>query len=346
MSLKVDANAAIGIGDADPAVYLVLRDELAIGVERRDADENVGAAKRFGGFFIPERRFGRIAHAALLAARGVRRYLGPMSTRKGRVLIIAGSDSGGGAGIQADIKTVTVLGGYAMTAITAVTVQNTLGVTDVYAIPPNIVRAQIEAVMGDIGADVWKLGMLGSAEHVRAVLESWQEIGKTTPVVLDPVMIAKGGAALLSEDAIAVIRDELMPIAAIVTPNAPEAEALTGVEVRGLDGQIEAAEILVEQLGAWSALVKGGHIEGEIVRDVLLTREGYRVFESPRIDTRATHGTGCTLASAIAAHMALGVGLTDAVEKARAYLMEAIRHAPGLGQGHGPLGHNWPVKLA
>jgi hydroxymethylpyrimidine/phosphomethylpyrimidine kinase len=159
-------------------------------------------------------------------------------------------------------------------------------------------------------------------------------------------MIAKGGASLLEEDAVAVIRDELMPIAAIVTPNAPEAEALTGVEVRGLDGQINAAEILVEQLGAWSALVKGGYIEGGIVRDVLLTREGYRVFESPRIETRATHGTGCTLASAIAAYNAQGVPLERSVEKARAYLMEAIRRAPGLGQGHGPLGHNWPCKLA
>jgi hydroxymethylpyrimidine/phosphomethylpyrimidine kinase len=150
----------------------------------------------------------------------------------------------------------------------------------------------------------------------------------------------------LEEDAVVVIRDELMPIAAIVTPNAPEAEALTGVEVRGLDGQINAAEILVEQLGAWSALVKGGHIEGDIIRDVLLTREGYRVFESPRIETRATHGTGCTLASAIAAYNAQGVPLESSVEKARAYLMEAIRQAPGLGKGHGPLRHNWPCKLA
>lgn len=128
------------------------------------------------------------------------------------------------------------------------------------------------------------------------------------------------------------------------TPNAPEAEALTGIEVKGLDGQIEAAEILVEQLGAYSALVKGGHIEGGTIRDVLLTREGYRVFESPRIETRATHGTGCTLASAIAAHMAQGRAIEQAVEQARLYLMEAIRQAPGLGQGHGPLGHNWRFR--
>lgn len=263
---------------------------------------------------------------------------------KGRVLIVAGSDSGGGAGIQADIKTVTALGGYAMTAITAVTVQNTLGVTNVHAVPPEIVREQIEAVMGDIGTDVWKLGMLGSAAHVRAVMEAWYAVGAGAPVVLDPVMIAKGGSRLLAEEAVAVIRDEMMPIAAMITPNAPEAEALTGVEVRDLDGQINAAELLVEQLGAFSALVKGGHIEGDIIRDVLLTREGYRVFESPRIDTRATHGTGCTLASAIATHMALGAPLEPAVEQARAYLMDAIRHAPGLGRGHGPLGHGWPCR--
>lgn len=272
-----------------------------------------------------------------------------MSEPKGRVLIIAGSDSGGGAGIQADIKTVTALGGYAMTAITAITVQNTLGVSNVHAVPPEIVREQIDAVMVDLNADAWKIGMLGSAAHVKAVCEAFyyavEKIeGGGPPVILDPVMIAKGGASLLEEDAIQIIRDELMPCAAIVTPNAPEAEALTGVEVRDLDGQINAAEILVERLGAYSALVKGGHIHGSTIRDVLLTREGYRVFESPRIDTKATHGTGCTLASAIAAYMAQGVEIDRAVEKAREYLMQAIRAAPGFGQGHQPLGHNWPFR--
>jgi hydroxymethylpyrimidine/phosphomethylpyrimidine kinase len=263
---------------------------------------------------------------------------------QGRVLIIAGSDSGGGAGVQADIKTVTALGGYAMTAITAITVQNTIGVTDVHAVPPLIVKGQIEAVMGDLGADAWKLGMLGSAAHVRIVVEAFYDVGGGVPVVLDPVMVAKGGASLLAQDAVAVIRDELMPIAAIVTPNAPEAEALTGVEVRDLDGQKRAAEILVGKLGAFSALVKGGHIEGDVINDVLLMQNGVRVFESPRIATRATHGTGCTLASAIAVHIAQGVAIEPAVEQARLYLMEAIRHAPGLGQGHGPLGHGWPLR--
>ncbi len=265
------------------------------------------------------------------------------TSRQGRVLIIAGSDSGGGAGVQGDIKTVTMLGGYAMSAITAITVQNTLGVSGVHEVPPPVLKAQIEAVMGDLGADAWKLGMLGSAAHVRTVLDAFHDVGGGVPVVLDPVMIAKGGASLLAEEAVALIRDELMPIAAIVTPNAPEAEALTGVEVRGLDGQKRAAEMLVEQFGANAALVKGGHIAGQTVRDVLLTASGLQVFESPRIDTKATHGTGCTLASAIAAYIAQGMAIGPAVEHARAYLMKAILHAPGLGRGHGPLGHGWTL---
>lgn len=268
-----------------------------------------------------------------------------MSDRpQGRVLIIAGSDSGGGAGIQADIKTVTVLGGYAMTAVTAITVQNTLGVSAVHAVPVDIVRGQIEAVMSDLGADAWKLGMLGSAAHARAVAEAYRAAGGGVPMVLDPVMVAKGGASLLADDAVAVIRGELAPMAAIVTPNAPEAERMTGLAVRDLEGQKRAAEFIVARLGAGAALVKGGHVEAELVRDVLITQNGLRVFESARIQTGATHGTGCTLASAIAAHVAQGLGIEAAVEKARAYLMEAIRRAPGLGRGHGPLMHNWPLK--
>ncbi|HRK62870.1 MAG TPA: bifunctional hydroxymethylpyrimidine kinase/phosphomethylpyrimidine kinase [Terricaulis sp.] len=265
------------------------------------------------------------------------------SKPQGRVLIIAGSDSGGGAGIQADIKTVTALGGFAMSAITAVTVQNTLGVSNVHAIPPHILREQIDAVMGDLGADSWKLGMLCTAAHAREVLSAFDAHGRCAPIVLDPVMIAKGGAALLAEEAISLIRDELTPLSAIVTPNAPEAEALTGVAVQNLDGQKRAAEILVEKLGAGAALVKGGHIESETIHDVLLTRSGIEVFECPRIATRATHGTGCTFASAVAAYVALGDGLGEAVSEASTYLLEAIRHAPGLGHGHQPLGHGWPM---
>lgn len=266
-----------------------------------------------------------------------------MNEHKGRVLIIAGSDSGGGAGIQADIKTVTALGGYAMNAITAITVQNTLGVSAVHEVPPEIVSAQIDAVMSDLGADVWKIGMLGSPAHARAVAAAIPAHAGGAPVVLDPVMIAKGGHSLLAEEAIAVIRDALMPLAAMVTPNAPEAERLTGIEVRDLDGQKRAADKLLE-LGAATALVKGGHIDGARIRDVLMTEDGLRIFEGPRLHSRATHGTGCTLASAIAAYLAQGAEVEAAVEQARAYLIAAIEAAPGFGQGHQPLGHAWRCR--
>ncbi|MET0182506.1 MAG: bifunctional hydroxymethylpyrimidine kinase/phosphomethylpyrimidine kinase [Caulobacterales bacterium] len=261
---------------------------------------------------------------------------------KGRVLIIAGSDSGGGAGIQADIKTVTALGGYAMTAVTAITVQNTLGVTGVHAIPQDIIRGQIDAVMDDLGADAWKIGMLGSAETVRLVGNAAKERARYAPIVLDPVMIAKGGAPLLAPDAIDAIR-AMMPIATLITPNAPEAAALTGMDVSDLDAQLAAAETLVK-LGAKAALVKGGHIEGPIVRDVLMSADSAHIFETVRIETAATHGTGCTLASAIATGLAQGLALNEAVDRARAYLLEAIKAAPGFGNGHGPLGHGWPLQ--
>jgi len=264
-----------------------------------------------------------------------------MAHPKGRVLIIAGSDCSGGAGVQGDIKTVTALGGYAAGAITAVTVQNTLGVSAVHEVPAEIVRGQIVAVMSDIGADAWKLGMLGSAACVRIVAEAYDAVGQRAPLVLDPVMIAKGGASLLAPDAVEAMAAMLAPRAMLVTPNAPEAEALTGVKVADLDGQIDAAEALVEELGAYAALVKGGHIDGATVRDVLLTREGYRVFESERIETKATHGTGCALASAIAAYIAQGAEIVAAVEQARVYLREAMLNAPGFGKGCQPLGHNW-----
>ena len=263
---------------------------------------------------------------------------------KNRVLIIAGSDCGGGAGVQADIKTVTALGGYAMSAITAITVQNTLGVTAIHPIPEDIVRAQIEAVVSDLGADVWKIGMLGSVALTRAVARAYRGLGSGAPLVLDPVMIAKGGAALLEADAVEVLRDELLPLAALITPNAPEAEALTGVSVTDAAGQAKAAARLLA-LGARAALVKGGHIAGETIHDVLVDADGVETFSSARIDTRATHGTGCTLASAIATGLAQGRTLKDAIVRARAYLRGAIVHAPGLGAGHGPLGHGWTADL-
>jgi hydroxymethylpyrimidine/phosphomethylpyrimidine kinase len=269
--------------------------------------------------------------------------LPPSNTQRGRVLIIAGSDSGGGAGIQADIKAVSALGGYAMTAITALTVQNTLGVSAVHTAPLEVVAAQIKAVMDDLGADAIKTGMLGTTAMVETVAAALDADGAGAAVIVDPVMVAKGGHPLLAEDAVSAVRSLMLPRAFLVTPNTPEAEALTGVSVRDLDGQKRAGAYLL-QLGAEAALVKGGHVPGAIIHDVLATSSGFVVFDGPRIATRATHGTGCTLASAIAALIARGMDLPAAVEQARFYLAGAIRHAPGFGGGHGPLDHGWMAR--
>jgi hydroxymethylpyrimidine/phosphomethylpyrimidine kinase len=259
----------------------------------------------------------------------------------GRVLIIAGSDSGGGAGVQADIKTVTALGGYAATAITAITVQNTLAVSGVHPIPLEIVEAQARAVLDDIGADALKTGMLGDAATVRLAARLIAEAG--VPAVVDPVMVAKGGAALLAEEAVSAVRERLVPAAALLTPNAPEAEALTGRAVASLDDQRRAGEALLAA-GAQAVLVKGGHVPGERVVDVLATPAGETLFEGERIASRHTHGTGCTLASACAAGLAQGLPLAEAVARAWDYVHQAILRAPGLGRGHGPLDHGWPLR--
>lgn len=269
--------------------------------------------------------------------------LKPATGSLGRVLIIAGSDSSGGAGIQADIKTVTMLGGYAATAVTAVTVQDTTGVHGVHPIPLAVVEAQARAVLDDIGADAIKTGMLASVEIVELVARLLDGPANGVPAVIDPVMIAKGGHSLLAELAVAAVCSALVPRAALLTPNAPEAEALTGIAVRDLDGQRRAGERLLG-MGAKAVLMKGGHVPGETVVDLLLTADGETSFEGPRIETRNTHGTGCTLASACAAGIAQGMRLEDAVARAWAYVAEAIRRAPGLGRGHGPLDHGWPVR--
>lgn len=261
---------------------------------------------------------------------------------RGRVLIIAGSDSGGGAGIQADIKTVTALGGYAATAITAVTVQNTLGVTGVHAIPLDIIEAQARAVLDDIGADAIKTGMLGdiaTVERVAKILDSAPGV----PAVIDPVMVAKGGAALLAGGAVEAVRELMIPRAALLTPNAPEAEALTGLPVHTTDDLRRAGERLLGW-GAKAVLMKGGHIAGERLIDLLITPDGETAFEGERIDTRHTHGTGCTLASACAVGLAQGLPLTAAVARAWGYVHEAMLRAPGFGAGHGPLDHGWPLR--
>jgi len=263
---------------------------------------------------------------------------------RGRVLIIAGSDSGGGAGIQADIKTVTALDGYAATAITAITVQNTLGVTGVHAIPLDIIEAQARAVLDDIGADAIKTGMLGdvaTVERVAAILDSAPGVA----AVVDPVMVAKGGAALLEARAVAAVRELMIPRAALLTPNAPEAEALTGLPVLTTDDLRRAGDVLLG-FGAKAVLMKGGHIAGERLTDLLITPDGETAFEGERIDTRHTHGTGCTLASACAAGLAQGLPLTEAVARAWSYVHEAMLRAPGFGAGHGPLDHGWPMRTS
>ncbi|WP_191554567.1 bifunctional hydroxymethylpyrimidine kinase/phosphomethylpyrimidine kinase [Brevundimonas aurantiaca] len=259
----------------------------------------------------------------------------------GRVLILAGSDSGGGAGVQADIKAVTMMGGFAATAITAITVQNTLGVHGVHPLPLELIAAQARAVLEDIGTDAVKTGMLGSVEVVETVAALLDEA--KAPAVVDPVMVAKGGHPLLPDAAVEAVRRLMIPRAALLTPNAPEAEALTGREVRDIDGQRRAGEALLN-LGAKAVLMKGGHVDGPTVIDLLMTTDGETVLEAERIDTRHTHGTGCTLASACATGLALGRPLEVAVAEAWAYVGEAIRRAPGLGGGHGPLDHGWPVR--
>jgi hydroxymethylpyrimidine/phosphomethylpyrimidine kinase len=269
---------------------------------------------------------------------------GPQSGHedRGRVLIIAGSDSGGGAGVQADIKTVTALGGYAATAITAITAQNSLGVLDVLPISLPMIEAQARAVLDDIGADAIKTGMLGDAAVVELVAGLIEGAGDI-PAVIDPVMIAKGGAALLDPGALEAVRTLLVPRAALLTPNAPEAAALTGLAALTTDDLRRAGEALLA-MGANAVLMKGGHIEGPTVVDLLMTPYAETRFETGRIDTRHTHGTGCTLASACAAGLAQGLGLDRSVARARDYVLEAMRRAPGFGAGHGPLDHAWPVR--
>lgn len=257
---------------------------------------------------------------------------------RGRVLIVAGSDSGGGAGLQADIKTVTTLGGHAATAVTAVTVQDTLGVHGVHPIPPDIVAAQMRVVLADIGADVIKIGMLHDAAIANAVADVIEEMAKGVMLVLDPVMIAKGGASLLDAAARAVLLERLIPRATLVTPNVPELAQLTSRPVDSVEQMAEAACALFDR-GAGAVLAKGGHLDGEVITDILLTEVEETHFTARRIHSRHTHGTGCTLASAVAAGLARGMTLIGSVVRARHYLLEAIATAPGLGAGHGPLNH-------
>lgn len=269
--------------------------------------------------------------------------MSPVDGGRGRVLIVAGSDSGGGAGIQADIKAVTALGGFAMTAITALTAQNTKGIWGVHEVPVSFVREQIHVVLEDLGADVVKIGMLHAAPVIEAVAEALAAEAPDLPIVLDPVMVAKGGHPLLAADAIDTLRRILLPRTLVVTPNTGEAELLTGLEIADGDAQRRAGDALRAD-GAAAALVKGGHMGGSEIEDVLVEADGVTRFRSPRVDTRHTHGTGCTLASAIAVGLAQGLGLRDSVARARAYVHAAILGAPGFGGGHGPLDHGHTAR--
>ena len=251
-------------------------------------------------------------------------------------LTIAGSDSSGGAGIQADLKTFAAHGVFGLSAITAITAQNTLGVLRAEAIAPALVAAQIDAVAADLPIHATKIGMLANAAIIESVAAAIDR-HRLPHVVLDPVMIAKSGAALLDPDAVHALRTRLLPLAAVVTPNAPEAAALTGHPVTSLDDLRRAAAVLVER-GARAAFVKGGHLGGPAV-DVFWDGATLTELTADRIDSRHTHGTGCTLSSAIAAHLALGEDLVSAVRAAKAYVTRAIAEAPGLGHGHGPLQH-------
>ena len=259
----------------------------------------------------------------------------------GRVLIVAGSDSGGGAGIQADIKTVTALGGYAMTAVTALTAQNTRGVFSIHDVPADFVAEQMRVVLSDIGADCVKVGMLHTPDVIEAVCDVLEAEaaagGRRVPIVVDPVMVAKGGESLLAPEAMASLKARMIPLADVLMPNVAEAEALTGLTLRGPDDAGPAARKLA---ASGAVLLKGGHLPGATVIDILaVDGEIVEVFESPRIDTPHTHGTGCTLASATATGLAQGMAVRDAVARARRYVHEAILTAPGLGHGHGPLNH-------
>jgi len=264
---------------------------------------------------------------------------------KGRVLIVAGSDSGGGAGIQADIKAVTMLDTFAATAITALTAQNTEGVHGVLPIDPAFIRLQMEVVLDDIGVDAIKTGMLHDAAVIDTVASVIAERAPLTPLVLDPVMVAKGGTPLIQTDAIEALKTRLLPRADVLTPNLPEAEILCGHKIRDVAAMRDAARALLA-LGCGAVLLKGGHLDGDMVHDVLATRAGFEEWTSPRVHTPHTHGTGCTLASAIAAGLAQGMAVSPAVARARDYVQRAIASAPGLGRGHGPLDHAHPLRAS
>jgi hydroxymethylpyrimidine/phosphomethylpyrimidine kinase len=251
-------------------------------------------------------------------------------------MTIAGSDSGGGAGVQADLKTFAALGVYGTSALTAITAQNTVGVAAVHEIPTDVIAAQIDAVISDIGADAVKTGMLSSSAIVEVVAQELKR-HQVQALVVDPVMVAKSGDPLLKQEAVEALRTKLVPLATVVTPNIPEAEVLTGLKIASYDDMHLAAKKIIE-MGAQGVVVKGGHLEGPAT-DFFFDGSDFHQFTAPRIDTVNTHGTGCTFASAIAAGLAQGLSVFDAVSRAKEYVTEAIRQSFPIGQGHGPLNH-------
>ena len=262
---------------------------------------------------------------------------------KSKILIIAGSDSSGGAGIQADIKTVTSLGSYAMTAVTAVTVQNTLGVSSVTPIPPDEIKMQIISTIKDIKPDAIKIGMLHSKEVVNKVTDSLIQI-RNKKIILDPVMIAKGGANLIDQNAIKTLKKKLIKLSFVITPNIPEAEVLTGIKIENKYDMILAANKLIK-LGAKNVLIKGGHLRSSNVTDVFLNRYEYKIYTNKRHNTKNTHGTGCTLSSAIATFLSCGKNIKKACDLGIKYVNSAILTNPKYGRGHGPINHLHSMQI-
>lgn len=255
-----------------------------------------------------------------------------------RILAIGGSDSSGGAGIEADIKTITMLGGHAMTAITAITAQDSQGIKAIAPTAPDLVARAIRLVAADIGLDAVKIGMIGTPDMLAAIVDALRAVAGSVPIVLDPVLASTSGTTLLDPAALGRLRDTLMPLVALVTPNRPEAAILTGLNVDTVPDIRAAGEALC-RMGAGAALIKGGHFEGTHSIDYLVTPDRMTEFRMPRLATRHTHGTGCTLASAIAIGLARGLSPDDAIGQARTFLHVALLAAPGFGQGRGPLGH-------
>ena len=262
---------------------------------------------------------------------------------KSKVLIIAGSDSSGGAGIQADIKTITTLGSYAMTAITAITAQNTTGVKSIVSIPPKEILNQILFTAKDINPDAVKIGMLHSTKVIESVIYSLKII-KIKKIVLDPVMVAKGGTKLINDRAIKLLKDELIKRVTLITPNIPEAEILTNTNIRSKEDMIFAAHKLIE-IGAKNVLIKGGHLVSKIVQDIFVSKSEIKIFNSKRYKTKNTHGTGCTLSSAITTFLSCGKPIKKSCELGINYVSSGIRTNPKYGKGHGPINHLHTINI-